>query len=143
MRRLPRAVVMLVLVAACDEANRTGPSPVTSTDALIAALRTRGATVSRGEVLPQSSNPFLSANAQLLVVNGANVSVFEYPSVAAAASDAAKVSPDRCSVGTTIITWVGPPHFYKSGRLIVLYAGTSDAVVMPLESVLGPPFARC
>lgn len=42
---------MLALVVACDEASPTGPTAVASTDALIAALRARGATVSLGEVL--------------------------------------------------------------------------------------------
>lgn len=98
--------------------------------------------VTRGDVLPQQSNPFFSTNAQVLIVNGANVSVFEYASIAAAETDAAKVSPDGSFVGSAVITWVGPPHFYRSGRFIVIYAGSSDAVLGPLEAVLGPPFAH-
>src|SRR5919106_3794667 len=57
------ALVMLALVVACDQPSPTGPTTVTPTDALITALRARGATVSRGEALPQSSNPFFSATA--------------------------------------------------------------------------------
>jgi len=127
---------------ACDESNPVGPTGLTSTEALIAALRGQSATVVRGEVLPQSSNPFFSTNAQLIVVNGGTVSVFEYPSIAAAETDAAKVSPDGSFVGSTIITWIGPPHFYRSGRLIVLYAGSSDVVIRSLQAVLGRPFAQ-
>jgi hypothetical protein len=109
--------------------------------ALTAALREQNATVVRDEVLPQSSHPFFSTNAQVLLVNGGTVSVFEYASVAAADGDAAKVSSDGFVVGSTSITWIGPPHFYRDGRLIVLYAGSSDAVMKPLGAVLGAPFA--
>jgi hypothetical protein len=131
-----------IVVAACGETNPVGPTGLTSTDALITALRGQGATVVRGDTLPQSSNPFFSTNAQVLIVNAGNVSVFEYASTAAADGDASKVSPDGSSVGSTMITWIGPPHFYKSGRLIVLYAGSSEAVLRSLEAVLGPPFAH-
>jgi len=143
-RRLLAVVSLVVAVSAigCDEANPVGPTGLTSTDALITALRGQNATVVRGDVLPQSSNPFFSTNAQVLIVNGGTVSVFEYASVPVAEGDAAKVSPDGSVVGSTIITWIGPPHLYRNGRLIVLYAGSSDAVLGPLEAVLGPPFAR-
>lgn len=98
----------------------------------------------RGDVLPPF--PCLSANGQVIFVNTGVVNVFEYPTVADAESDAAKVSTDgsgvvgdRCAA---LITWVGPPHFYKSDRLIVVYAGSADAVLQPLEKVLGKPFAQ-
>ena len=135
-------ILSVLFNVTCGAANPVGPTELSSIEALIAGLRAQGATVVTGEVLPQQSNPFFSTNAQLLVVNGGNVSVFEYPSIAAAESDAAKVSRDGSVVGSTIITWIGPPHFYKSGRLIVLHAGNSPAVLGPLEAVLGPPFAR-
>lgn len=100
---------------ACGAASPVAPTELSSIDSLISALQTQ--------------------------VNGGTVSVFQYASIAAADSDAAKVSRDGSMVGSTIITWVGPPHFYKSGRLIVLHAGNSQTVLGPLEAVLGPPFA--
>ena len=131
----------LVFAVACGTASPVAPTESSTLDTLIRDLRSQGATVLVGEVLPRQSNPFFSTNAQLLVVNGGNVSVFEYASSAAADSDAAKVSRDGSAVGSTIITWVAPPHFYKSGRLIVLHAGSSQAVLGPLQAVLGAPFA--
>jgi hypothetical protein len=38
------------------------------------------------------------------------------------------------------VDWVEPPHFYRQGRLIVLYAGKDEAVLDPLEETLGEPF---
>jgi hypothetical protein len=142
-----RVLVAVLLVvgifgSGCSDANPAGPTGLTSTDALVTALRAQNATVVRGDLLPQSSNPFFATNAQVISVNAGNVSVFEYASAGAAESDAARVSPDGSTVGSTTISWVGPPHFYRNGRLIVLYAGSSDAVLTPLEAVLGAPFAH-
>lgn len=136
-------ILMLVLLAAsCEKVNPFGPSDLASTNALLTALQQRGATVARGDMLPRGSNPFFSTNAQVVLVNSEHINVFEYATSAAAERDAAKVSPDGSSVGTTMITWVGPPHFYRSGVLIVTYAGGTDSVLQPLEAVLGKPFAQ-
>lgn len=107
------------------------------------SLRQQGATVARGDLLPRESNPFFSANAQVLLVNGSHISVFEYASEGDAERDASRVSPNGCFIGSTMITWIGPPHFYRMGRLVVIYAGTAEAVLKPLREVLGRPFAEC
>ncbi|MFQ5796181.1 MAG: hypothetical protein ACE5JP_14185 [Candidatus Bipolaricaulia bacterium] len=105
---------------------------------LIDHLRAAGATVEpTGEV----SQPFFSAKGQVITVNGDNVQVFEYADTAAANAEATLVSPDGGSVGTNIMAWVATPHFYKTGRLIVLYVGDHPAVINVLETVLGPQFA--
>ena len=59
--------------------------------------------------------------------------------VAKAAEREAKVVDS--AVGTSVPMWVAPPHFYKSGRLIVLYVGQSSPVIIALERALGPQFA--
>ena len=145
MRELFSALLILgvaLLTVSCEGASPVAPGELSSISALTAALHQQGATVVRGEMLPRESNPFFSTNAQVVVVNSGHVNVFEYPTVGAAESDAAKVSPNGSVVGNVAITWVGPPHFYKSGRLIVIYAGRDDAVLRPLEAVLGQPFAH-
>ena len=139
--RTPILVVAL-LTASCEKANPVGPSELASTNALLTALQQQGATVTLGEMLPRASNPFFSMNGQVVVVNGGHINVFEYPSADAAERDAAKVAPDGSAVGTTMISWIGPPHFYKNGRLVVTYAGTADSVLQPLEAVLSKPFAH-
>lgn len=142
-----RGVVALALAATasvcCSAVNPTGPSPVSATERLVEALQAQGVTVTRGEALPRSSNPFFSVPARVLVVNGGNVTVFEYASDAAAVADAARVSPSGCFVGSTMITWIAPPSFYRQGPLIAIHAGTAESVLRPLTRVLGEPFARC
>jgi hypothetical protein len=45
------------------------------------------------------------------------------------------------AVGTRKIFWVGAPHFFKQGRLLVLYVGDTEKVLGALAVVLGRQFA--
>ena len=67
--------------------------------------------------------------------------VFEYVSEEEAIQEVMKVSADGSSVGTTMITWIDSPHFYQSGKIIVLYVGNTPEVIEILTEVLGPQFA--
>ena len=40
-----------------------------------------------------------------------------------------------------MVSWVAAPHFYQTGKLIVLYVGDDTAVHNVLENVLGSQFA--
>jgi hypothetical protein len=105
---------------------------------LVAALEASGATVETGEPISQA---FFSPEGSIIKVNGADVQVFEYESAEAMESEASQVAPDGGSIGTTMVTWIDPPHFYKAGRIIVLYVGSDEAVLDLLEKALGPQFA--
>ena len=101
--------------------------PVTDYVSLIDNLRAAGATVEpKGEV----SQAFFSVKGQVMSVNGGEVQVFEYADESAIEADAALISPDGGSIGTSMVTWVAAPHFYKIGKLIVLYC--MSAMTAPL-----------
>ncbi len=104
---------------------------------LLASLKAAGLTVADAGMVEQ---PFFGVEGKIVKVNGQDIQVFEYPDAATAASDAAQVAPDGGSVGTSMVTWMAPPHFYRSGRLIVLYVGC-DATVLSALTALGPQFA--
>ena len=125
----------------CSDGTPTGPSAATTSQSLIRQLQDRGVAVSVAEVMPASSFPFFSVEAQRLVVNDQNIHVFEYPHPQAAQSDVSRVSPSGTSVGSTQITWIAPPRFYRSSHLIVLYVGRDATIAGHLQAVLGPPFA--
>ena len=40
-----------------------------------------------------------------------------------------------------MITWIDTPHFYKAGKIIVLYIGSDATVLDLLKGALGPQFA--
>jgi hypothetical protein len=134
-------LLILVVASACNS-NPAGPSAGSSKEAFFAALRQQGASVTPGQMLSRESTPYFEVPAQVVQVNTGTINVFEYGDATAARLDAARVSPDGSFVGNTSILWIGPPHFYRNGRLIVIYVGRSLEVLQPLEAVLGPPFAH-
>ena len=139
-------IFQLLLFAALSfdscAANPVGPAELTSTDALVQALVQQGAAVARAGAMPASAYPLFSVNAKRIVLNGADVQVFEYSSAARADTDATQVAPTGTPIGRSEIGWMDTPNFYKRDRLIVLYVGHSADVLKLLETVLGPPFAR-
>jgi len=112
--------------------------PVSDYVNLIDNLRAAGATVDpAGDV----TQPFFSVKGQVIKVNGEDVQVFEYSDEAAVEAEAELVSPDGSSIGTSMVSWIAPPHFYNAGKLIMLYVGENSAVTDILESIVGSQFA--
>jgi hypothetical protein len=143
-------LMVLLLGLACSpqatsapEASAT-PNPavqggeVEDQTSLIDALRAGGAKVELGDTVEQA---FFTVAGQILKVNGKDVQVFEYESAEKMEADAAQIAPDGGSIGTSMVTWVEPPHFFKSGRVLVLYVGEDKAVIDLLKGALGEQFA--
>ncbi len=114
---------------------------------LVAKLRAGGATVTSG---PEPSKPLLSGAGHLLLVNGERVEVYDYATTFLAAADASRISPDGSTFSAGFgplggsaasVDWIAPPHFYRSGRLIVQYIGTHSDVLAVLTQTLGRQFA--
>jgi len=115
---------------------------------LVAKLKASGAKVMPGAAINQ---PFMDVQGRTLAVNGEQLQVYEYASVADANKQAARISPDGTTftavsssgmpVGVTQVDWVKPPHLYKAGQIIVFYIGTNIAVMHLLEGILGKQFA--
>ena len=138
-------VTFASMVSACANGSKltppaatTEPSAVEDKTSLMAALQTSGATVETGDSITQD---FFSPEGNVLKVNGADVQVFEYESAEAMENEASHVASDGGSVGTSMMMWMDAPHFYKAGRILVLYIGSDATVLNLLEQVLGPQFA--
>ena len=151
MRILIPYIGLLFLVAVdCASCGEKAPVPdrdqqhpltsgaVTDYPSLINSLRASGAgATAAGDV----EQPFLSIKGVMVKVHGEDVQVFQYANAAAADAEAAPISRDGMAVGTRKIFWVGPPHFFKQGKVLVLYVGNDDKVLKALEAVLGRQFA--
>jgi hypothetical protein len=145
------SIGLLFVVAAesaCGGEKLTGPDqaqqkqsnsgPVTDYPSLIDKLRAAGVSVDpAGEV----EQPFLSVTGKMIKLYGEDVQVFQYSSAAQMEAQAALISRDGTGVGTRKIHWIGSPHFYKQGRVLVLYVGQDTKVEKALEAVLGRQFA--
>jgi len=132
---------ILIFAAACAGNNTTVETPgelVGPFDQLMTALGSEGFTVDPAGTISQ---PFFEPEGQVISLDGQEVQVFEFASEAEAASAAEMISPDGSSIGTSMMTWISPPHFYHSGKLMVLYLGENERVMAALEGILGPQIA--
>ena len=77
----------------------------------------------------------------MIRIRSEDVQVFQYRDATATNAQAALISPNGTTVGTSKLQWIGPPHFYKHGTLLVLYVGNDAQVLQALESALGRQFA--
>jgi hypothetical protein len=85
-------------------------------------------------------DPLLPGTGTALIVNGADVQVFEYADNNAVQAALAMINPDGSLVDVDI-DWDGSPHFYQSGRIIALYIGNNDTVTKALTRALGTQIA--
>ncbi len=138
-------LVLALVVSGCGNtatANMVTASPeplaVEDQASLIAALETASATVEVGDSISQD---FFSPEGKIIKVNGADVQVFEYESADAMENESSQVAPDGGSIGTSMVSWMDTPHFYKTGRIIALYVGSDQTSLDLLEMVIGPQFA--
>ena len=119
---------------------RTGSGTSLFMDPLLAA----GEVKLTGEVV---SEGIFSVDGRVLEVNGERVLVMDYGDAAALEAEAAGISPSGSSIGPTedgsvsMVTWVGPPHFFRTETAIVLYVGESPTVIEALTKMMGPQFA--
>jgi hypothetical protein len=114
---------------------------------VVESLRAAGALVTEQ---PSSGGfSFLHGSPHHLLVNGQEVWMYEYPAPAVAEVDASGISMDgstyHSGIGpfgsATVVDFIAPPHYYKSGRVIALYVGRDTGTLGLLGQVFGPPFA--
>ena len=110
-----------------------------TTESLAAALRAGGFPVKVADDI--ITQPFFSVRAKVLVVDEADLQVYEYPTAAAAAADAAKISPSGSPIGTSMPNWMRPPHIYRHDNLILIYLGDNPRVRAALEAQAGRQIA--
>jgi len=139
------SILLLILgigLSSCRSSTTATPSlkPLTVQDeaSLQKVLQEAGATVETGDSIAQE---FFTPEGHTVKVNGADLQVFEYKNAQAMEKEASQVAPDGGSVGTSMMTWIDTPHFYKAGRIIVLYLGNDPTVLDLLNKSLGPQFA--
>jgi hypothetical protein len=135
-------LVWVFTVSGCGKAtapaSATQPPAVKDQASFLAALQAANVTAKIGESITQD---FFSPEGHIITINGQDVQVFEYESAEAMENDASRVAPDGGSVGTSMMSWMDAPHFYKAGRILVLYVGSDKTTLALLEKVIGPQFA--
>lgn len=106
---------------------------------LIEKLREQGVKAKRTNERVQQ--PFFFVAGRVITVNDEALQVFEYVSNSAADNEAKRVSADGMTVGRSKPSWMATPHFFKRGKLIVIYVGENEAILKSLKATLGDQFA--
>ena len=112
--------------------------PVNDYISLVDNLRAAGVVTEPAGIVSQ---PFFAPQVQVLTVTGEDVQAFEFASAEEADTVAETVSADGSSIGTSMVGWVAPPHFYRAGQLIVIYVGSHAGVISALQEAMGAQFA--
>jgi hypothetical protein len=165
------SLILLLLVAACggDDPTAVPAAPATKApptataapgentagdfdivgiaggvEGLVQRLRDAGATVEIGDVFGEDFFSLLLQNdpsGQKITVNDADLQVYEYTSEAMAVADSSQISPGGTIIGSSPVKWPGPPHFYRSGDVLVRYVGEDEAILALLNGALGKQIA--
>ena len=130
-----------VCAAGCLLRAPTGPSGVVTLDRLVEELRQQGVAVSSQGAEPRDTFPFFSVQATRLTINGDEAHIFEFTSETVATSAASTVAAAGTPIGTTQVTWIAPPRFYRRDRFIALSLGSAGETARALDAVFGRPFA--
>jgi hypothetical protein len=139
-------IVVVIVIVAIATLSPKPPDQVTDYSTLLHYLRDSGASIGEeGEI----HEPFFDVEGRRVTVNGGAIQVFEYANAEVMESEASCVSPDGFSITKEkgdlwercFVSWIGPPHFYKAGRIIVIYIGDDDSIISLLENALGTQFA--
>ena len=142
-RTLIRLLVpaIFLLAAACSgnyTPDKLDAKSIGGYDQLFSALQSAGFSV---EAAGDVTQPFFEPVGKVIKVDDQDIQVFEFGTESEAALAAGEISPDGSSVGTSMVSWIAPPHFYQSGNIIVLYMGDEASLMRFLEERLGAQVA--
>ncbi|HEV2236788.1 MAG TPA: hypothetical protein VGR57_09035 [Ktedonobacterales bacterium] len=108
---------------------------------LMDRLRVAGATVEVTRHRPGSSvihGTQPTVDEYDLLVDGSLIAAYTFADATAAATYAAHIRDGEYA--SAMCDCFAPPHFYRSGQLIVAFGGKDARILQLLAAVLGPPF---
>ncbi|HVT02445.1 MAG TPA: hypothetical protein VHL58_03610 [Thermoanaerobaculia bacterium] len=100
-------------------------------------LRAAGLAMTAAGTIEQ---PFWTRQARVFSTPAGDIQVYEFPSAADAQTAAKQVGGGGGTIGTSSMAWMAPPHFFRSGNVIVIYLGSSAETLQKLEAVFGKQF---
>jgi hypothetical protein len=139
-------IAVVIVIVAIATLGPKPPKQVTDYLTLLRYLRDSGASiVEKGEI----HESFFDVEGRSVTVNGSAIQVFEYANTEAMEAEASCVSSEGFTITKEkgdigvgyCVGWINPPHFYKAGRIIVIYIGDDDSIISLLENALGTQFA--
>jgi hypothetical protein len=139
------ALLCCLVLVACGNAQKTvvPDKNALNYDSFVKKIQNAGMPIVKADAM---NSDFFSGKPYGLVIKGERISIFEYPTSEDAQNEAKRISSQGDTIqghqgNVAAIDWVSTPHFYRAGRLLVLYIGVKPPVVSLLKSILGPQFA--
>lgn len=146
-RPAPLPPLPLDTAPAADEAAATPAAAIVDAAGLEEALQAAGLTLILDSELPTH---YLPGTARIYAVEGGDerVELYSYADEAEAIKAAFGISRDGLMMsdpqdpGAKIaVQWPAPPHVYRRGKLLVIYAGSNSAAIDALAAGLGAAIA--
>ncbi|MEG2108146.1 hypothetical protein [Clostridium sp.] len=83
-----------------------------------------------------------SIDGEMLKIKGGELRVYEYKTDQKESlnSDINSIQENGYNINGNKIEWKVSPHFYRKGRVVVIYDGDSQDVMKVLSEILGSPF---
>jgi hypothetical protein len=136
-----RALALLVATVAVAGCGGGDGSP--SKEGIVPVLKDQGIAASVDRVDPPG---VLNAGSTVYHVPGGELHVFRFGSAESALKASALVEPDGYTVNSEsgikqVVDWAAPPHWFRDGRQVAVYVGSSAEVIDALEAAAGAQFA--
>ena len=93
------------------------------------------------EEIGQVNEPFFNVAGRQVRLNGAEVTVFEFPDNAAHQAALQTITDNGGIIGTITPAWTARPNFFSKGNLIALYMGSDQATLDLLGQQFGDPLS--
>lgn len=90
-----------------------------------------------GEEVNGPGAPF-RVPARTMQVEGHDLRIYEYADEASRQCDSDTIGMGGWSVNVTPVEWIGTPHFWLRGRVIVLYLGDNAEFIGLVTDAVGP-----
>jgi hypothetical protein len=117
-------------------------APVDTAIGFAEALRERGISAMVGELNAKAQPIFPRGVPSMITVDEGSMQVYVYGDEETAQADAGAIAQNADTVRGKKVAWVGSPHFYGLGKMIVVYLGSNDAILETLDELAGAPFAE-
>ena len=140
--------VIVISAIGTPLATPLSPKIITDYSSFLDYLRDSGASIKeQGET---SWDLFYYAKRRIVEVDGIHIQVYEFATTQDMEVNASGVSRYGTQItkdwgdgmiSSVFVNWIGSPHFYKAGQIIVIYVGNNYAIISLLQNGFGKQFA--
>lgn len=110
-------------------------------NAIIKDLKEKGFNPEVTSTQANDNTKIFSVDKQIVKIKGGELSLYEYPMDAKGKleEDIKSIQDNGKTINGVTMTWTTAPHFYKKGRVLVVYDGNSQEIIKALNEILGNP----